>query len=114
VGFPTLKKLAEAFKENDNVLFLGIQTVFEGHSVNTRDKLRKNQLKWDLKIAMAHAPGNPEKHEIPTIMRNYRSAGTPWTVIIDRSGTVAYNNFHIESKPAVELIEKLLYKEKNN
>ena len=87
---------------------MGVQTVFEGHFTNTEDKLRKNQLKWDLKIPMAHAAGNPQSHDIPAIMRNYRSGGTPWTVIIDPSGTVVYNHFHIELQPALELIELLL------
>jgi peroxiredoxin len=108
VGFPTLKKLTEKFNEIDDVLFVGIQTVFEGYSTNTKDKLRKNQLKYDLKIPMAHAAGNHQTHDIPAIMRNYRSGGTPWTVIIDPSGKVVYNNFHIEVKPAVALIKKLL------
>ena len=91
-------------------MFVGIQTVFEGYSTNTKDKLRKNQLKYELKIPMAHAPGNRQTHEPPAIMRNYRSGGTPWTVIIDPSGKVVYNDFHIDPKPAAELIKKLLSK----
>ena len=61
---------------------------------------------------MAHAPGDPQTHSIPEIMRNYRSGGTPWTVIIDPEGAVVYNHFHIEPKSAVALIEKLLYYER--
>ncbi len=57
---------------------------------------------------MAHAPGNHVTHDIPAIMRNYRSGGTPWTAIIDPSGRVVYNNFHIELEPATQLITKLL------
>ena len=87
---------------------MGVQTVFEGYSTNTEDKLRENQLKYELKIPMAHAPGNPQTDEIPAIMRDYRSGGTPWTVIIDRSGKVVYNNFHLDVKLAAELIENLL------
>jgi hypothetical protein len=102
--------LTEIFKETDDVLFVGIQTVFEGYGINTKDKLRKNQLKHELKIPMAHAAGNHQTHDIPAIMRNYRSGGTPWTVIIDPSGKVVYNNFHIDPKPAVALIKKLLSK----
>ncbi len=90
------------------MVFVGVQTVFEGYHTNTRDKLRTNQLKYDLKIPMAHAPGNPQTHAIPDIMRNYRSGGTPWTVIIDPSGRVVYNHFHIELQPAVDLINWLL------
>lgn len=51
-GFPTLKKLTKAFGKNDSVKFLAVQTVFEGHDFNTEDKLRKNQLKFGLKIPM--------------------------------------------------------------
>jgi hypothetical protein len=44
-------------------------------------------------------------------MRSYRSGGTPWTVIIDPDGWVAYNHFHIEAESAAALIEKLLSQE---
>ena len=110
MGFPALKKLVEVFKGNDKIKFIAVQTVFEGYSINTRDKLRKNQLKYSLKIPMAHAAGNPDTREIPEIMRKYRSGGTPWTVIIDSSGKVVYNNFHIKVPQAVALIEKLIAK----
>jgi hypothetical protein len=81
---------------------VGIQTVFEGYRVNTKDKLRKNQLKYDLKIPMAHAAGNPQTHTAPEIMRKYRSGGTPWTVIIDPDGKVVFNDFHIDANLAAE------------
>ena len=56
---------------------------------------------------MAHAPGNPGRHEIPEVMRAYRSGGTPWAVIIDSDGRVIYNGFHIETEQAVALINQL-------
>jgi hypothetical protein len=87
-----------------------VQTVFEGYGFNSEDKLRKNQLKYDLKIPMAHAAGNPQTHTIPEIMRKYRSGGTPWTVIIDPKGSVVYNQFHIEPNRAAELIKMILSK----
>jgi hypothetical protein len=108
VGFPTLQKLTKAFKNVDQVKFFAVQTVFEGYDYNSQDKLRKNQLEWDLKIPMAHAAGNPQTHEIPEIMRQYRSGGTPWKVILDPHGKVVYNHFHIEPAKAVALIERLL------
>ena len=108
MGFPTLKKLTETFKDNDQVTFLAVQTVFEGYGFNSDAKLRKNQQKWKLKIPMAHAPGNQHTHEVLLIMRNYRSGGTPWAVIINQDGTVIYNHFHIEAEQAVALIEQLL------
>ena len=87
-----------------------MQTVFEGYGFNSDAKLRKNQQKWNLKIPMAHAPGNQQTHEIPQIMRDYHSGGTPWTVIISQKGQVIYNHFHIEPDQAVAVIQKLLAK----
>ena len=112
MGFPTLKKLTEVFDGNNQVKFLAVQTVFEGHSFNTPDKLRENQLKYALKVPMAHAAGNPDTHEIPTIMKNYRAGGTPWTVIIDPAGKVVFDGFHIEKAQAGRLIQQLLAKPK--
>ncbi len=108
MGFPTLKKLIDAFENNRAVTFLAVQTVFEGHRFNSPDKLRRNQLKYDVKIPMAHASGDKKTHEIPPIMRNYRSGGTPWTVIINQNGIVVYNHFHIEVNQAVTLIQRML------
>ena len=108
MGFPTLKKLRTAFKGNDRVIFLAVQTVFEGYRTNTRDKLRSNQVKYGLEIPMAHAPGNPQTHQPPAAMRAYRSGGTPWKVIIDPTGKVVYNNFHIAVDQAIALIKKLI------
>jgi len=108
VGFPTLKKLTEAFKDNDSVVFLAVQTVFEGHQFNTKDKLRPNQLKYKLKVPMAHDAGDPESNPTPMTMKKYRSGGTPWTVIIDPAGYVVYNQFHINVDQAVSLIKDLI------
>ena len=111
MGFPTLNKVAGTFKDNHQVSFLAVQTVFEGYSYNTRDKLRKNQLNYDLKIPMAHAPGNQLTHATPDIMRRYRTGGTPWVVIIDPSGLIVFNGFHIEADDAIVLINQLVTRE---
>ncbi len=107
MGFPTLQQLTKRFKNNDAVIFLAVQTVFEGHHVNTREKLRANQEKYGLAIPMAHDPGNPQTTRIPKTMANYRSGGTPWTVIIDPNGQVIYNDFHIQVDKAVAIISEL-------
>ena len=112
MGFPTLKRLTEAFKGNDQIIFLAIQTVFEGHLYNTEDKLRENQLNYDLKIPMAHVAGEAANRGAPEIMTNYRSGGTPWKVIIDPAGRVVYNAFHIQVEQAISLIKRLI-KEQN-
>ena len=110
MGFPTLKNLVEVFKGKNEIKFIAVQTVFEGYKSNTKDKLRKNQLKYSLKIPMAHDTGNPDTDDIPKTMSKYRSGGTPWTIIIDSSGKVVYNDFHIKVPQAVALIEQMIAK----
>ena len=97
----------QAFAHNDQIVFLAVQTVFEGYDFNTEAKLRKNQLKYNLEIPMAHAPGNPQTREIPEIIKRYRTGGTPWTVIIEPTGKIVFNAFHINVDEAVTLIEGL-------
>lgn len=70
-----MKKLTQKFKNNNEVAFLAVQTVFEGHFANTKEKLRANQKKYDLTIPMAHDAGNPQTTRIPKTMANYRSGG---------------------------------------
>jgi hypothetical protein len=41
-------------------------------------------------------------------MADYRSGGTPWVVILDKSGTVVFNDFHIRFPYAVNLINDLI------
>ena len=108
MGFPSLQKLTAVFQGNDKVVFLAVQTVFEGYRINTPDKLRTNQLKYGLEIPMAHAAGDPQTHTPPAIMSAYRSGGTPWKVIIDPAGKVVYNDFHIDVDRTIELIHKLI------
>ncbi|MEE9264378.1 MAG: TlpA disulfide reductase family protein [Vicinamibacteria bacterium] len=103
-GFPTLKKVKEAFKNDGNVAFVTMQTVFEGFHVNTKENGLATLRKFALDLPMAMS-GSPEKRS--TIMSWYRTRGTPWTVIIGPDGKVAWNGFHIRPEEAVALIRKL-------
>lgn len=99
-GFPTLKTVLEHFKEKEDITFMAIQTVFEGHQFNTQDKLKKNQETYNIKISMGHDPK-------AKLMKRYRTRGTPWVVIIGKDGKVKYNDFHISKEQAIKLISGL-------
>ena len=62
---------------------------------NTREKVRETQLRYALPIKMGHDPGNPEGDHLPRTMRDYRTGGTPWVIIIDPNGRVVFNGYHI-------------------
>ena len=57
---------------------------------------------------MAHAAGNPDTRQAPQIMKDYRSGGTPWAVVIDPTGRVACVGFHIQAHKAKALTDRLI------
>lgn len=103
-GFPTLKKISEHYKNDDDVAFVSIQTVFEGFDTNTPEQVSAMAKRYGFSFPMGHsgAKGSPS-----ALMKNYRTRGTPWTIIIDKDGVVRYNDFHITEKKAKALIETL-------
>ena len=103
-GFPTLKKFADAFWDHPDVAIAGIQTVFEGFSTNTVEDVRKLQLKYELPIVMGHDPGNPDGDHRPTTMKNYRTGGTPWIIIIAPDGRVVFNDFHVNVDNLIDYV----------
>jgi len=104
-GFPTLKKVADAFDGDDRVSVAAVQTVFEGFGSNTRDAVRELQLRYELPIPMGHDPGSPDGERLPTTMLDYRTGGTPWMIVIEPGGTVAYNDYHINGDKFIELLK---------
>jgi len=103
-GLPAVKKISEALSENPNIVFAGIQTVFEGSFINTVDKVRKTQLQYDLDMPMGHDPGDNGRSNT---MMAYRTGGTPWMIVISPDRQVVYNDFGIDADRAIEFFNKV-------
>ena len=105
-GFPTLKKVADAFIDNPQVKVAAIQTTFEGFSTNTKDKVRKIQLQYGLDIPMGHDAGDPDGDHRPSTMRNYNTGGTPWMILIDPDRTVVFDGFGVNADRLIEVLRE--------
>ena len=105
-GLPDLKKMVDALEGNENVAFLAIQTVFEGHSSNTYDKMVETQKQYDLKIPFGHDAGADGK-SISNIMTNYQTGGTPWFIFIDQKDRVVFADFHINADGAIKFLKEI-------
>lgn len=105
-GLPDLKKMVDALKGNENVAFLGIQTVFEGHEENTYEKMVETQKQYELKIPFGHDAGDDDK-SISNIMRKYQTGGTPWFLFIDKHDNVVFSDFHLNPEAAIELLKTM-------
>ncbi|MFD1160919.1 peroxiredoxin family protein [Hwangdonia seohaensis] len=105
-GLPDLKKMVEALKENKHIVFLAIQTVFEGHEANTYQKMLETQKQYSLKIPFGHDAGDDGK-SYSNMMKNYKTGGTPWFVFIDKHDNVVYSEFHLNPDAAIQFLKEL-------
>ena len=112
-GFPTLQQITSAFADEPLVVTAGIQTTFEGHTINTADKVREMQLRYNLKIPMGHDPGKNNPGGYPNTMRDYRTGGTPWQVLINPEGRVVFDGFHVHTERAIEFLKEQVAQMKN-
>ena len=105
-GLPDLKKMVDALDGNKNVVFLAIQTVFEGHEDNTYDKIVDTQKQYALNIPFGHDAGDDNTSK-SNIMTNYKTGGTPWFIFIDKHDNVVYSDFHLNPVAAIEFLKTL-------
>ncbi len=105
-GFPTLKAVSKHFSGADDVVFVAIQTTWQGVSADTADKAWPTVKEYGLDIPVGHA-GAAVKGADLGIMEAYRTPGTPWTVIIDRNGVVQFDFWGIDVDDAVNLVDLL-------
>lgn len=108
-GFPTMKKLIDHYKDDESVVFLTVQTVFEGFGTNTFERGKAVMKKFGLTIPMGQ---DGTKDQRSGIMRDFRTGGTPWTIIIDPEGKVRFSTFHTTPKAAIKLIDSFKKAEK--
>lgn len=105
-GFPTLNEVKAHYAQNRDVNFLAIQTVFEGFESNTLETAALTAERHNLTFPIGHDANLDGRFS--QVMQDYRSGGTPWTVLIDKKGVVRFNDFHAEAPQMVEIIDTLL------
>lgn len=104
IGFPALQQMTGNLKDRGQVIFLAVQTVFEGHEANAYDKILETQKQYGLKIPFGHDPGDESSNNRSKIMYSYRTGGTPWFIFIDLKNKVVFNDFHINVEGAIEFL----------
>lgn len=82
-GLPQAKKLAERF-DSDEVVVIGLHTVFEHHDVMTPAALQAfaEEFRWPFPIAIDEPDGTGS----PKTMQAYEMQGTPSLLLFDRQG----------------------------
>ena len=105
VGLPSLKKMVDTLKDNKNVAFIAVQTVFEGVSKNTFDKIIDTQKEYAIPIPFGHDDGSQVGESRSTIMTDFKTGGTPWFIFIDESDNIVFADFHVNTVAAIDLLK---------
>ena len=94
-ALPQAKRLHEIAQPLDDLVVLGLHSVFEHHAAMTPIALEA--FLHEYRIAFPVAVDRPSSEgPIPLTMAAYGLRGTPSTIIIDRAGRVARHSFGAE------------------
>jgi len=107
-GFPSLKKIVNAFEENSSIAFFVVQTVFEGHHENTFEKLIETQKKYNLQIPFAQDSGDEHSRNRSKLMNTFNTGGTPWFLFINQKNEIVFSDFHLKPEEAIEYLKSIL------
>ena len=97
------KQLEDQFLANDDVVFMYIQTVFEGSYTNTFENGIVDLDDYSVKGIYGFDPG--AGGALPATMTMFQTNGTPFTIIIDKNGQVVesdFTRFEFQLRPIIE------------
>lgn len=92
-GFPGMKKLVDNLSDK-GFGFAVVHTAFDDDPFNSRERVRENQLKFDIKVPFGHDPKSGANY--PTVMQDYRTRGTPFFLVIDPKGFLVFADFSLD------------------
>ena len=101
--------MQQAFGAYGPVAIAAIQTVFEGQRTNREDRIPEIRERYGLEIPIGHDAGDPDAdgpERWPATMRGYRTGSTPWLVLIDPTGTVVFDGFHVDRVKMIDFLKE--------
>ncbi len=102
-AIPQARKLNEIAKSIQELVVLGLHTVFEHHAAMTPVSLEAFLHEYKITFPVAVDTASPDG-PIPQTMAAYGFRGTPSTVIVDREGRIARHSFGAEDDLPLGLI----------
>jgi len=106
---PLFKRWHERYGKRDDVLVVSIHTVFEGHDYQNPERLREFVEIWGIEHPVGIDTHGTEGGDVPETMTRYRTGGTPYVVIVDKSGRLRFRHLGGFDRRVVEaFIDRLL------
>ena len=101
------RQLEQDYARNRDVVFFHVQTVFEGFESNTPKSGESDARTYELESPVGYdlrVDGAP----MSQFMTRFGTAGTPWTVVIDKKGFVRVNQITPDLASMRTVIDGLL------
>lgn len=105
--FPVMKQLVEEFEGDDGIAFVAIQTTFEDFTSNSELQLKPVAEKHKLSIPFGHLAKSADPN-VYSLNVAYNTPGTPWWVVIDKEGKVAFNANTMDPQIGIANLRKLI------
>ncbi len=108
---PLMKQWKQKYGKRQDIQFVGIHTVFEGHSQQNPKRLRQYVKEKNITYPVG-IDDYVSSQRMPETMIRYHTRGTPEMVIIDKKGKTRFQHFgHFSSNVVEKLIDTLLDEE---
>ncbi|MGR3318358.1 MAG: TlpA family protein disulfide reductase [Candidatus Anammoxibacter sp.] len=105
---PLMFQLEEKYKKRNDIVFISIHTVFEGHAYQTPADLKEYVIEKGIKHPVGIDEYDTDQY-VPITMRKYRTGGTPCITIIDKNGYVRFQKLGgFDPDSAFKVIDQLL------
>jgi len=101
-----MQRLEDKYWQEEDVVFLYIQTVFEGHSTNTWDEGLGDLDAYGIQGPYGFDPSGPSQR--PATMSMFDTGGTPYSVVINRRGKTKLSDFTPDQERLEAVIEAAL------
>jgi thiol-disulfide isomerase/thioredoxin len=106
---PLFQHWQETYGQREDVLILGIHTVFEGHDVQTPQSLRQFLLDKGIRYPVGIDAYDGGDRVTPVTMRRFDTGGTPHVAIVDRYSRLVFSHFgRFDPAPVEAFIDRLL------
>lgn len=92
-SIPLMQRWNDRYGKRSDVLLFSIHTVFEGHDVQTTERLREFVRGKGIRHPVGIDAYDSDDPITPVTMKRYRTGGTPHIVIIDKNSKLVFSHF---------------------
>ncbi|MDH3627744.1 MAG: TlpA family protein disulfide reductase [Acidobacteriota bacterium] len=108
-SLPLMQRWEEKYGRRSDVLLVSIHTVFEGHDVQTPERLKAFVQEKGIRRPVGIDGYEIIDPEMPVTMKRFKTQGTPQIVIIGKDGKRVFDHFGIFNARSIEgFIDRLL------